>query len=78
MIEVYNMVNGLDKVDVAKLFARDVNGGRGHSLKLFRKRFRAQVRQRFFTNRIVDFWNSLTEEAVSASNLAIFKDNWII
>ena len=34
MIEVYKMLNGLDKVDIEKLFVSDVNGGRGHSFKL--------------------------------------------
>ena len=33
------MLNGLDKVDAEKLFVRNVNGGRGHSLKLFKKNF---------------------------------------
>ena len=39
MIEVYNMLNGLDKVDAEKLFARNVNGGRGHSFNLLKKDF---------------------------------------
>ena len=55
-----------------EFFVRDVNGGgRGHSLKLFKNIFQIQVGQRFFTNRIVVFWNSLTKEIVSSSSIAI-------
>ena len=32
------------------------------------------VRKFFFTNRIVDIWNNLTEEIVSAKNLNTFKN----
>ena len=40
-------VSGLDKVDVEKLFVRDVNGGKGHSLKLFKKYFRDNLDRGF-------------------------------
>ena len=34
IVEVYKMLNGLNKIDVENLFFRDVNSGRGHSFKL--------------------------------------------
>ena len=74
MIEVYKMFNGLNKVSVGNLFARDINVGRGYSFKLLQKRVQAQLRQRFFTDRTVNFWISLTEEVVSNQSIYIFKN----
>ena len=48
MIEVYyKMLNGLGKVAVGNIFVRDINVGRGHSFKLFKKRVQTQLRRRF-------------------------------
>ena len=47
---------------------------RGHSLKLEKDRFRLNVRGHFFTERIINLWNQLKEETVSATNLNGFKN----
>ena len=47
---------------------------RGHTLKIKKQRSRLNVRKHFFTNRIVDLWNNLTEEIISAKNLNTFKN----
>ena len=47
---------------------------RGHTLKIKKQRSRLNVRKHFFTNRIVDLWNNLTEEIISAKNLITFKN----
>ena len=74
MIEVYKMLSGLAKIDIGKMFVRDINVGRGYSYKLFQKRCQTLVRQRFFTNRVVNFWNSLTEKVVMNTNSDTFKN----
>ena len=55
LLEVYKMLNGMDELDVKKLFARSCNGGSGHSLKLLKNIFQIQVRPRFLANGDVDF-----------------------
>ena len=47
-IEAYKIVKGLDKVDIDKLFTRGINENKGHSLKLQKKRVKAQFRQSYF------------------------------
>ena len=77
MIETYKIVHGIyDKEASPRLELRkDRNGGRrGHSLTLFQKRSRLEIRRNSFTNRVVKIWNSLTEEIVTAPNINTFKN----
>ena len=46
---------------------------RGHSLRIRGKSFRTEMRKTFFTQRVVNLWNSLPQKVVEASSLAIFK-----
>ena len=45
----------------------------GHSLKLQKPSVRINIRKYFFSNRVVDSWNGLPEEIVTASSLDAFK-----
>ena len=64
LIQVYKIMHGIDKVDKDKFFTVNrYSATRGHSLKLFKKkRSRLLVRANSFSNRVVDSWNSLTED----------------
>lgn len=46
---------------------------RGHSYRLFIPRVSTDVRARFFSLRVLNWWNGLPEGAVSASSLLSFK-----
>ena len=54
MIQVYKIMNGIDKVDKDSLFTMSNNPTRGHPLKIFQKRYRLRVRGHFISNRVVD------------------------
>ena len=74
VIQTYKILNNIDQVDKSKLFTMaNSNTTRGHSKKLYKRRSRLRMRSNFFSNRVVDVWNSLPEEVVSAPSVNCFK-----
>ena len=72
MVQVFKIMHDIDKVDKGKLFKMsECNIYRGHSLKLFNRRSRLNVRANYFSQRVVD--RSLTECVVTAPSLNAFK-----
>ena len=50
---------------------------RGQPLKIFKKRYRLRIRGHFFSNRVVDSWNDLLTDVVTAPSLNTFKTRLI-
>ena len=74
MVQVYKIMNDIDKVDEDKLFkTSQYLGTRGHPFKIYKKRFRLNIRGNYFSNRIIDSWNELPENTVMAPTLNSFK-----
>ena len=76
MIQVYKILHDIDNVDKNKLFTMSTGtytATRGHSLKLFKKQSRLNIRANTFSNRVVENWNSLSEDIVLAPSLNSFK-----
>ena len=67
MIQVYKILNGIDKLDKDSLFTMSNQPTRGHPLKIFKKRYRLRVRGHFF---VVDGWNDMQLNIVTAPSLA--------
>ena len=76
LLEVYKIVHGLSAITFEDFFELDNSGRtRGHSLKLLQKRCRLDLRRYFFSERVVNVWNSLDDQSVAASSLNSFKNN---
>ena len=58
------MFYGYTKIDIGVLFTLDGNdkGLRGHSKKICKPRFNTDIRKYFFSNLVIDRWNSLDQE----------------
>ena len=76
MIEVYKILHGVyDKRVTSELLnVMDHSRTRGHSLKLAKHRSRLELRKNFFTSRVVNMWNSLTEQVISAPSVNAFEN----
>ena len=55
------------------MFEMAKDNRRGHSLKLYKRRFRLEVGRYKFSNRVCEEWNKLPEEVISVSTLNRFK-----
>jgi hypothetical protein len=74
MIETLKLLRGLENIDCAKFFQRTSNQQlRGHQWKLYKQRCNKSIRQHFFSQRVVNQWNSLPEAIVSAPSVEAFK-----
>ena len=73
LIELFRISKGLSAISLESFFELDTSGRtRGHSLKLRRRRFRTDTRK-FFSQRVVNRWNTLDEEVVTAGSVEVFK-----
>jgi len=74
MIEVYKIVSGkYDSAITPTLIISDIHKTRGNDLRLQKSRLKYNMRKFYFTNRVVDQWNSLPNWVVTANNTKIFK-----
>ena len=76
MIQAYKLLtdnnDGYDK-SLPTLFTYSNTGLRGHSKKLFLPRSNKNIKKYFFTNRIINLWNNLPEDVVSAGSMIAFE-----
>jgi ribonuclease P/MRP protein subunit RPP40 len=73
LIEVFKMFKGMDNLDVHKFFQLTNAPTRGHSLKLVKHGCNLDVRKFCFSHRVVNTWNSLSEDIVACDSINSFK-----
>jgi hypothetical protein len=75
MIEVYKIINGIydHKVVTGFFELSDVEQTRGHNKKLRKLSCKINKRKNYFSNRVIDVWNNLPQEAVSAKSVKDFE-----
>ena len=74
LIETYKILKGLERLDAGRLFPMlGESRTRGHSLRIRGRPFRMEMRKNFFSQRVVNLWNSLPQKAVEANSLDAFK-----
>ena len=74
LIEVYKMMHGHTDVPVSTFF--DITADsctRGHSMKMVKRHCHTDLRLYFFSNRVVNRWNTLSQDIVSAPSVNSFK-----
>jgi hypothetical protein len=72
-IEVFKMFKGMDNLDVHKFFQLTNAPTRGHSLKVVKHGCNLDIRKFSFSHRVVNTWNSLSEDIVACDSINSFK-----
>ena len=75
LIQVFKIMNGLEAIPKEKLFELlpASRNTRGHQQRIFKQRVRLDSRKYFFSQRIIDEWNNLPIEAITATTINQFK-----
>ena len=73
LIETFKIVNRKYDINPELFFQLDEGDRRGHDQKMFKKRFRLNVRKYVFSNRVIDNWNLLPASCVKCSTINTFK-----
>ena len=72
--ELFKIYKGLSGIKVESMFEPLTDSRtRGHSLKLKKHRSRLDLTKYFFSERVVNRWNELDEDTVSATTINMFK-----
>ena len=72
LIQIWKIMHGKSPL-LTHLFMLQDTVTRGHNFKIFVPRFHTDVRKRFFSVRMIETWNSLPHNVVSAPTLTCFK-----
>ena len=73
LVETYKILHNEYHCDPEEFFCRPLRELRGHQFKLHKVNVNTDVRKYFFTNRVVDPWNSLDNSIVTAPSGNSFK-----
>ena len=73
MIEALKFIEGINKVNVQLFRVSLVSRTRGHKWKLAKEKFHTDIRKYFFTQRVVNVWNSLPGHVVEAGTQGFSK-----
>ena len=72
LLELYKMMKGFSAVSWSQFFPRsDASITRGHNYKLQKRHNQSDIWLHFFSQRCVNRWNSLSQDAVDAPSVII-------
>ncbi len=74
LIQAFKIINGTDNIDKDLFFTFNTEcRTRNSENKLFKHFTKSRIRSSFFSERVVNYWNSLSNAARSAKDLLTFK-----
>jgi hypothetical protein len=77
MIEVYKIMSGKYDPEISNIFQlqeQENRNTRGHKYKLFKPRCRLNIRKNSFCIRVVNMWNNLSENVVTAKTFVLLTN----
>ncbi|RUM41879.1 MAG: hypothetical protein DSY80_08180 [Desulfocapsa sp.] len=76
MIETFKITHEIYDPEAAPLMSMagpERSSARGHTFKMFKRRVNTRLRQNYFTERVIDVWNSLPGHVVEAPSIKAFE-----
>ena len=76
LIQTYKIINNIDNIQCNEFFTFvEDDRTRNSTLKLFKPYARTNIRSNYFSHRVVDHWNGLSETTKLSKNINEFKMN---
>ena len=64
---------GFDNIKYTQFFTMSDTGLRGHKLKIYKPQVHLDIRQYFFSIRVIEEWNTLSVELINCNTVESFK-----
>ena len=74
LIQTYKIIHSIDNLSCSEFFTFCNNQTRNSKLKLYKQHASSKIRSNYFTNRVNNFWNSLSESSREALSINEFKN----
>ena len=76
VIELFKIYKGFSAIRFEEIFTKcKTERTRGHTAKLIKNRCNTDLRKFFFSERVVDRWNSMDQQCIEAKSINAFKNN---
>ena len=72
LVMLYKILNGLMYVNMDNCFTLSMNNTRGNVCKLVKHYSRLDTRKYFFALKVIDIWNSLSDNIICYTNIKQF------
>ena len=74
LLEVFKLKTGLSSISLETFFDGNIDSRtRGHLWKILKNRSKLDVRKYFFSERVINRWNKLSQDDVDKTSLSGFK-----
>ena len=74
ILQTFKFLKGLDNLNQNDFFIMSTNvNTRGHTLKIYKQRYYTSLRQHSFSQRVINCWNNLPQQAVECETINSFK-----
>ena len=74
LIETFKIIQGFENIDSNKLFSFNTNITRSNGYKIHLPVARTEIYRNFFTYKVINAWNNLSEEIVNSPSVNVFKN----
>ena len=74
MVETYKIIYNIDEIECRDFFPLNNTQTRGNSLQIYKRFSRTNIRKHHFSQRVVDSWNNLPEDIITARSVNSFKN----
>ena len=73
LLQVYRIMNQVDRLDFNTFFELNTYNTRGNTKKICKPRANSTIKQNSFNHRVINDWNNLSNDIVCAESINSFK-----